>query len=221
MYRKLCIAVLVLCFVASIAQAGIVDVVKRPQPTIESNLQVGSLAYFDRTAVTNPPGGHQYVQIPTWLLGVDYVRVGNDDKSNKLYQLDVTVDEACTLFLLIDNRIGDGNKDNGPTLTTYMPWVAALGFVDMDPAGQPSTNRTYDIGIDESGNNVPFGSADNWFSIFSKQVLPGTTTFGTAWWGPAGSNRPQDNNMYTVAIPEPATIALLGFGALSLLRRRK
>jgi hypothetical protein len=210
MYRKLCLVALVVCFVAGIAQAGIVDVERRPQPTIVSNLQVGSPIYFDRTPVTNAPLGHVYVQVPDLLLGADYVMVANNDKSTPGYELDVTVNEACTLLLLIDNRVGDNDKATPPTLTTFMTWVGTLGFVDTN----------VDIGIDENGNNSPFGSADNWYSIFAKQVPAGSTTTLGAAYG-TGTNNPTGYNMYTVAIPEPATVALLGLGALTLLRRRK
>lgn len=205
MCRKLCIALLILGFAVSIAQAGLITSIERRNstntaPQIAGPLAEGSLVFVDRTAATHPPGGHQYKQIPTGLLGADYVMVANSDRTVATYELDVTVASECKMFLFIDNRVGDNDKATPPTLGNgVMDWVGNMGFVSI---GQQ-------LSIDEKGD----GSIDNYFTIYSKLVPAGTITLKEQ---NAGSL-----NMYGVAAPEPATIALLGLGALTLLRRRK
>ena len=58
------------------------------------------------------------------------------------------------------------------------------------------------------------GTRDRAMSVFSALLGPGTYTFGPL---------PSNKNFYSIGavIPEPATICLLGFGALAALRRRK
>ena len=205
MCRKLCVALLILGFAVSIAQAGLITSIERRNstntaPQIAGPLAEGSLCYVDRTPATHPPGGHQYKQIPTGLLGDDYVMVANADRTVATYELDVTLASECKLFLFIDNRVGDGDKATPPTLGNgVMDWVGNMGFV--------STGNS--LSIDEKGD----GSIDNYFTIYSKLVPAGTITLKEQ---NAGSL-----NMYGVAAPEPATVALLGLGALALLRRKK
>ena len=205
MCRKVCLAALVVCFVASIAQAGLITAIERRNstnlpPQIAGPLAEGSLCYVDRTAATHGPGGHQYKEIPAEFLGADYVMVANNDRTVATYELDVTLAKKAWLFLFIDNRIGDNVKTDPPNLSSAMLWVGTMGFVDTGK----------DLSIDEKGD----GSIDNYFSIFAKEFSAGTITLKEQ---NAGSL-----NMYGVAaIPEPATVALLGLGALALLRRRK
>ncbi len=87
---------------------------------VKGGLANGALTHVDRTFV--------FVDAND-LNGIDFVRTAVDDKANSALQMDVTVDKAGTLFLLIDNRVGDNNGANPPTLGSVMSWVPANGFV--------------------------------------------------------------------------------------------
>jgi hypothetical protein len=201
MCRKLCLIVLLLCIVAGTTQAALITAIQRynstnTAPAIAGPLAENSLAYVDRT--------HIYQGIPAYLLGAEYVMVANDDRDingGTGYMLDVTLSQDATLYLLIDTRVGDGVKTDPATIgPNGMFWVQVFGWT--------YTGDT--VSIDESAN----GSIDSWFSVFSKAVSAGTTTLY--------EQREGSLNMYgVVAVPEPATIALLGLGALSLLRRKR
>jgi hypothetical protein len=153
-----------------------------------------SLVFVDRT--------HEYNDIPAEALGAQYVMVANDDKDNPNYILDVTLSQACTLVLAIDDRVGDDDNTNGPTIGSgTMDWVINMGFVDTG----------LDIGIDEGGNGV----IDQTSSIYTLDVAAGTTTLYE-------QNDGGSRNMYGVAaVPEPMTLTLLGLGGLGLIRRRR
>jgi len=206
MCRRLCVVILLVCFVASIADAGLITSIARrnstnKDPCVAGPLAEGSLAYVDRTPVTHGPGGHQWKNIPAGLLGAEYVMVSNADRTVATYELDVTLAQSADLFLFIDNRVGDNDKTTPPTLGNgVMNWVGEMGFVN---AGMPL------LSIDEKGD----GTIDNYFTIYKKFVPAGTITL---YEQNAGSL-----NMYGVAAPEPATLVLLGLGALTLRRRRK
>jgi len=203
MCRKLCLVALLLCFVAGTTQAALITAIQRynstnTAPAIAGPLQENSLALVDRT--------HIYQNIPAYLLGAEYVKNANDDRDINTgtgFMLDVTLSQDATLYLLIDTRVGDGVKADPASIgPNAMFWVQVFGWT--------YTGDT--VSIDENPATDP--DVDSWFSVFKKDVSAGTTRLY--------EQREGGVNMYgVVATPEPATIALLGLGALTLLRRRK
>ncbi len=152
--------------VAHVASAQVITDIERRFPDGDSGdtepvTVVGGLVERAETFVDRT---HIYVNVPSFLVGIDYVKVANDDKNNPNYELDVTVGEDATLMLFIDDRVGDGDNTNPPTIGSgVMNWVAGMGFVDTG----------LQIDIDENPATDP--GIDQFFSIYSLEVLAGTT----------------------------------------------
>ncbi len=88
---------------------------------VNGGLANGALTHADRSFV--------FVDAND-LDGIDYVRTAVDDKNNANVEHDVTVDKAGTLFMLIDNRVGDGIATDPPTIGSgIMNWADTAGFV--------------------------------------------------------------------------------------------
>lgn len=195
------------------AQASItgVSVSGNIQPAVLAPTPLGEdvLSFTDRL--------HQYNVVPPTLVGAEYIKPGNDDKNSVAYELTFQITTPSTLYLFLDNRLGDGiggidpasGLDDPPTLGGgVMDWVGSMGFADTG----------LDIGIDELGD----GDIDNTSSIYSLAVNPGIFTL----YEQANSNL---RNMYGVAavpvIPESSgawgVLGLFGLGVLGDIYRRR
>lgn len=158
--------------------------------------------------------------IPAYLIGGEYIMSGNDNRDNADYRLDVTVAMPSTVYMLIDNRLGDPNSPNstppqfGPT---KMQWILDQGWIatgnGLNRFGNPAVPD--EVPLDETA----LGSINQWYSVYQRDVPAGTFSLFQA------DNAGQ--NMYgavVVPIPEPSTFLLAGLalgGTVAVYRRRK
>ncbi len=162
--------------IVSIERINSTNGVPQVAPT---GLAVGSPVFVDRT--------HQYIVLPESMLGLEYAMLANNDKTDADFELRVTLARSATLYLFLDNRVGDNNGDTPPTLEgSPMQWVLNMGF----------TTSYEQIGVDEKGTGVPNG----WFTVYSVQVPAGTTTLQAQ--NDGGSRR-----MYAIAVWAPSPVA--------------
>ncbi len=156
------------------------------------------------------------VGLPAYLVGQEYVMIANNNRDNATYGLDIAIAEMSLVYLLIDNRLGDGDAATPPDFTTRMTWVAQQGWIPFSLNGNHLGNSAFpdEVGIDEGAD----GTINNWNSVYTKLVGPGTLTLNE--FGEGG------RNMYGVvvaAIPEPGlgSLMLLGAGVLAVTRRAR
>ncbi|HWN93760.1 MAG TPA: fibronectin type III domain-containing protein, partial [Methylomirabilota bacterium] len=112
------------------------------------------------------------VLIPSYLIGAEYIMIGNDNRDNAGLRLDVTVNGQVRCYLLIDNRLG-GNAADPPTFSpTLMSWVTDEGWAPVITGVNRANNPAFadEIGIDEGAD----GTINNWNSIYAKDFAAGT-----------------------------------------------
>lgn len=95
-----------------------------PLEVVGAGLQIGLSTHVDRTYVFEDVAHRS---------GIDVVKTAVDDKTDGDVEYEITVNKSGTIFLFIDNRVGDDNMDDPPTLGGgVMDWVDPNGFT---PAG--------------------------------------------------------------------------------------
>jgi hypothetical protein len=165
-------------------------------------------AYVDRNHEWT--GATPTLLIPKYLLGGEYIMSGNDNRDNPDYQLDVTIAKKSFVYLLIDDRLGDGNNANPPNYPDWtadrtgdgipdMIWVIEQGWQPVKTGHNRHGNPDWPdhIGVDEGADGAGPGQGVNqWSSIYMKVFDAGTFTLG-----PAHNN---GQNMYgVVVVPYP------------------
>ncbi|MGD8501944.1 MAG: hypothetical protein PVJ86_14930, partial [Phycisphaerales bacterium] len=167
-------------FISSVSHRNTDSDAPEPPEIAPNPLDEDELTFVDRT--------HQYNEIPTYLIGAQYIMTANDNKNVSAYELDVTMEADATLYIFIDNRMGAaaGGLGVDPDLTG-MAWIANEGWEDTGD----------DIGIDESGD----GDIDQYSSVFAKEASAGTTVTLH------GNTQGHGGNMYGVAALGPRLAA--------------
>jgi len=167
--------------ITSVVRGGIST--NTPPQIASTPLVEDSLCFVDRT--------HQYNSIPTYLLGAEYVKVANEDKTQLDYQLNVTLSQPARLYLLLDNRLGHGSTAGGePNLNPDL-WSADMWWVYEPNGPGVFVDTGLNIGIDEEGD----GDVDQWASIYVKNFPAGTVTL--LWQN--DKTEPVSRNLYGVA----------------------
>jgi len=138
-------------------------------------------AFVDRNHQWN--GITPEMPLPNYLVGGEYIMLGNDNRDNASYRLDITVSEPVLVYLLIDNRMGD-TVNSDPPESGALPqdwvtitWVGTDGYTPV----QTGLNRVQDlnwpdeVGIDGGGDGVgPGVSIADYASVYTRTVPAGT-----------------------------------------------
>lgn len=147
----------------------------------------------DRTHQHN--GASASLPLPDYLVGREYVLIANNNRDNPALQIDFSLSQRCLVYLLVDNRLGDGNAANPPDFTTLMTWVPRDGWEPvlngLNRAGD--STQPDETGCDENAD----GSVNNWFSVYMRIVEAGENAFSTYDMG-------EGRNMYQIVVDAAA-----------------
>ena len=148
--------------------------------------------------------------LPAYLVGNEYILSGNDNRDNASYVLDVTVSSPARVYMLIDNRLSDGDAATPPSFdATHMQWIIDEGWAatanGWNRAADPLTPD--EVAFDEGADDT----VDQYYSVYTKDFSAGTFQL----WQADNAGR----NMYGVVVapvPEPATWVLALCGLMGL-----
>ena len=128
--------------------------------------------------------------------GLDYVQTTMDDKTDVDVQYRVSFRKPGTLFLIVDNRVGNGTATTPPTLGSgVMNWAVDLGF----------TATPYTIGFSEPATiySLSVGTDPNTI-VLGEQNDGSTRAMYAITAAPAGWNLPPQ----ILGVPASAMVAL-------------
>jgi hypothetical protein len=212
------VAMALVVAVSGIASAAIITEVVRENGTSGSRDPIGDFDGSTAPLATEPGGlmdgntvfsdrTYPWAGIPAEYAGTEYIRTFNTDKNSGTRDVTytVTTSTAAILWITVDDRIPaewDGPDDSYTSMQDAADATTAL-------IGLPGTFVDSGIDIYVHENDT----TDRSMSVFAAELPAGTYVFGSMDSG---------KNYYSIgAIPEPATIALLGLGGLALLRRKR
>lgn len=144
--------------------------------------------FVDRNHQWN--GATAALPIPKYLEGGEYIMSGNDNRDNADYLLEVTISEACYVYMLIDDRMGDASNANPPNFPDWsldrngdgnpdMAWIVEEGWEPVKTGWNRFGNPDWPdhVGVDEGADGVGPGVGINqWSSIYVKRFPAGTFT---------------------------------------------
>lgn len=221
MKRKMLVLVGLSVFVEAYCQAALIEDFTRiggeagwPEPFLRPGwLNDGAQAFCDRSYV--------YSDVPSFLIGADYIVTENNDKYDHTpdveYEVNIVPNAGVVYaFVWLDNRwvTQDLWGDNPPYFPGWPAWLAQEGWTDAD----------FDLGILEVGGS----GYTRYSSIFYKPVISGNegasfhvgaAELPPTYWGSVCCN------FYGIAvssqIPEPSTLLLLSLGGLYVRVKRR
>jgi hypothetical protein len=142
--------------------------------------------FVDRNHQWN--GATATIPLPKYLVGGEYIMSGNDNRDNPEYKLDITISAESYVYMLVDDRLGEGSNADPPNFPDWMAdrsgdgnpdmaWLLEQGWVPVKNGLNRFGNPDFPdhVGADEGADGVGPGVAINqWSSIYVKRIPAGT-----------------------------------------------
>lgn len=160
-WAGMCLMMLNLAVSASETDPNVISGLVRDNSTqaapvlVDAGLVQGAQIFADRTTFF-------YGNVGVFQ-GLDYIQTAMDDKADADVQYQVSFSRPGTLFLIVDNRVGDGAAATPPTLGSgVMNWAVDLGFAATPYTigfSEPATVYALSVGTDP--NTIILGAQND------------------------------------------------------------